>query len=297
MTEMPGNHFTIDEISQFLNQVNVGILILDGKECIIYANDWFLDAAVLSREDAYNRTLNEVFSGRITGRLSTAINESIRAGRSAFLSPKLNKTLFPLQNSNGTKMLQSIQINPFGNDLEAPRCIVEIENVTDNYEREKILKQKRKEVEAEQAYLNAILQSTAEGIITINGRGEIETFNKAAEKMFDYESKDILGQSVTILIPERFRQAHNDGFRRVSEGGEIKNSDKAMEYYGLRKDGQEFPLELSFSTWSIESEKHFAAFMRDITQRKAVEQKLKESEITFRSSYSIVPDALLITSL
>jgi len=288
--------FTSEDTLRLLNEMKVGMLLLDRDRRIVYANSWFLTAAELSEKDVGGRLLDETFPELLTGRLSAAITDALTTRRSTLLSSKLNRNLFPLHNLDGAEMHQRVTVKPFGDDLPSPRCIIQIEDVTDNVERENLLKRKRHETEAGRAYLNAILQGTAEGIVVIDGQGTIESFNTGAEKLFGYKDLEVLGKPVTTLIPERYRQAHENGLKRVQEGKKAKYLGKTVELLGLRNDGTEFPLELSLFSWEIAGKKVFAASIRDITERKALEE-LVESKVEELHFQKLALDAHAIVSI
>src|SRR5262249_34697337 len=82
------------------------------------------------------------------------------------------------------------------------------------------------------------------------------------------------GQPLTVLIPERFREAHKMGLRRVSLTGESRVIGQTVELAGIRSDGTEFPLELSLASWKIGNDVYYSGIIRDITERKVAEEKL-----------------------
>ena len=272
---MSDHIFTSDEISLFLEEIKVGVLVLEGDSHIAFANSWFLNAARQTTSEISGRNLEDVFPGKISTRLSSAIGEAINDRRATLLTTKLNKSLFPLVTSSGSEMQQRITIKPFGDDKEIQCCLIQIEDVTDNFERETILKQKRKEVEEDRAYLNAILQSTAEGIVTINHQGIIETFNIAAETMFGYSADEAIGHNVSMLIPDKDRKDHQ-GYIENSNLHAPRIINQARELFGFRKDESTFPLELNVSRMEISGRTVFIGLMRDITAQKEVDRMKNE---------------------
>jgi len=268
---MSGDFFTTTEVTLLLDELKVGVLLLEGENRLAYANEWFLNAAGLTEENVAGRTLDELFPGKITKRLSNTINDAINGRRSMMLTTRLNKTLFPLSTSVGEEMHQRVTVKPFGENEELPRCIIQVEDITENNEREKILKHKRKEAETDRAYLNAILQGTAEGIITIDNDGVIETYNDMAEKMFGYSAAETIGHSVSMLIPEDDRENHL-GYVKNSRLVTSKIVNKARGLYGRRKDGSKFPLEINVSKMEIADHVLFIGIVRDITKQKEVDR-------------------------
>jgi|GEM_PF-187243 len=112
-------------------------------------------------------------------------------------------------------------------------------------------------------------------IITIDQDGCIVTWNPAAEKAFGYSKAEMDGRPITLCMPERYREGHNQGLKRAVATKETKIVGGTVELHGLRKNGEEFPLELSIGTWMQGGTQYFSAVIIDITERKAAEKKLK----------------------
>ena len=142
-------------------------------------------------------------------------------------------------------------------------------------------------------HLEAITLSTTDAIISADYHGKIVSWNPAAEKIFRYSAEEAIGQSLTIIIPERFQSLHNEGIKRISTGGKRHVIRSVVELFGIRKNGEEFPLELSLSDWVVDGFHYFGAIIRDISERKIAEQKLKENELRFRSITETAKDAII----
>ncbi|MFZ2303117.1 MAG: diguanylate cyclase [Gallionella sp.] len=137
------------------------------------------------------------------------------------------------------------------------------------------LKQTKGELEASQNQLQSIIRNVMDGIITINEAGEIQGFNPAAEQIFGYSQQDVLGKNVKILMPEPDRSKH-DGYidRYLSTGqGKILGV-RGREVIAVRRSGEKFPMELSASEMILGGRRYFIGIVRDITERKLVEEKL-----------------------
>ncbi len=123
----------------------------------------------------------------------------------------------------------------------------------------------------------AVIQAATDAIVGANGVGEIVFFNPAAEATFGYRSDDILGKPLWHLMPERYRDAHRKGLERYTLTGEAHVMGKTVELWGRRKDGTEFPLELSLSTWKTTEGSFYTGIIRDISERKQAEEELEHS--------------------
>lgn len=119
----------------------------------------------------------------------------------------------------------------------------------------------------------AILESLSDALITIDSKGLITSFNLAAEKMFGYPITEIIGHNISILLPEKERQAHQN-YTDYSDLNEARIINQSRELYGARKDGSMFPLELTVSPMNIGGEYGYMGVIRDITERKIAENKI-----------------------
>ena len=144
--------------------------------------------------------------------------------------------------------------------------------------------------------LRAILDAAVDGIITIDERGTIETVNPAAVRIFGYEPEEIIGRNVRMLMPEPYHSEHDGYLKRYLETGERRIIGIGREVEGLRKDGTRFPIELAVSEAYAGGRRIFTGIVRDITDRKRIEEELRASEERFSRAFRGSPDALLMTN-
>ncbi|MBE0612871.1 MAG: PAS domain S-box protein [Burkholderiales bacterium] len=131
------------------------------------------------------------------------------------------------------------------------------------------------ELRASEQRYRAVATSASDAFVTGDGAGRIVDWNPSAERLFGYARKDVIGQPLTLLMPERFRDLHLEGMKRVQSGGERHVIGKAVELTGQRKDATEFPMELSLSAWTVREGLFFTGIIRDITERKAAEARIQ----------------------
>lgn len=142
--------------------------------------------------------------------------------------------------------------------------------------------------------LEGIVGSAMDAIITINDRQEILLFNPAAERMFGLPAGEALGQSITRLLPDRYRSAHAQHIRRFAQTGVTNRQMGSLgAISGLRKDGVEFPIEASISQVEVGGERLLTVILRDITERKAAEDALIESRRRMEGIVESAMDALI----
>jgi len=119
----------------------------------------------------------------------------------------------------------------------------------------------------------SVVQTAKDAIILADGSGNIIAWNRAAQTIFGYQEEEVMGQPLTMVMPERYRDAHRQGIARLQSGGEAHVIGTTVELHGLRKDGSEFPLELSIGTWQATEGPYYSGIIRDITDRKRAEEE------------------------
>jgi PAS domain S-box-containing protein len=126
-----------------------------------------------------------------------------------------------------------------------------------------------------EARYRIVAESANDAIVSADSEGRIISWNGAAQRMFLFTEDEVLGRTLTMIMPERYRQAHQQGWKRYRRTGIQHILGRAVELHGLRKDGSEFPLELSLSSWETECGELFSGIIRDITERKRNEEALR----------------------
>jgi len=130
---------------------------------------------------------------------------------------------------------------------------------------------------AEQERRRAIFDNARDAIVTADDAGRIVEFNPAAERMFGRAVAQAAGEPLTILMPERFRAAHEGGLARFIATGETRVIGRTVELIGRRADESEFPLSLSLSTFVVDGERFFSGVLADISERQRGEAELRRS--------------------
>lgn len=141
--------------------------------------------------------------------------------------------------------------------------------------------------------VRAIVDSAADGIITIGESGIIETFNKSAEGIFGFSAEEIIGENVSRLMPMPFRATHDDYIADYLKTGIPKIIGSGREVEGKRKDGSTFPLDLAVSEFAVGDHRIFAGIVRDVGERRQMEAALRE-ERNFITAVLSTSGALII---
>ena len=125
-----------------------------------------------------------------------------------------------------------------------------------------------------------IVDTMVDGLITIDNKGIIQSFNHAAETMFGYTADDAIGQNIKFLMPEPYQSEHDGYLHNYNQTGNKKIIGIGREVSGRRKDGSTFPLELSVAEMHMGEEKLFSGIVRDISERTLAEQALNRFKST-----------------
>ncbi|HZF63381.1 MAG TPA: PAS domain-containing sensor histidine kinase [Chitinophagaceae bacterium] len=136
------------------------------------------------------------------------------------------------------------------------------------------IKHLMRNMELDKSHMTSLFENATEGILVTNNKGEIVLINPAALRMFDYEEVEIVGQLVEVLIPKRYRAGHvqlRDGFYHDPQNREMGSG---RDLFGQRKDGHNFPVEVSLSSYKQQNQSFVIAFIVDITHRKEIEQSI-----------------------
>ena len=130
--------------------------------------------------------------------------------------------------------------------------------------------------EARFASLTAV---AADAIVTIDQNSVILSWNRGAEGIFGYDETSMIGRSLQVVIPERYRAGHEAGVTNLCQGNRVPFSGRTRELCALRSDGSEFPIELTVSSWSGAQGRLFIGIIRDITERRQIDDALRQAKI------------------
>jgi len=142
-------------------------------------------------------------------------------------------------------------------------------------ERQVTVSKVRMALRESEAKFQSVMESAIDAIISADSEGKTLSWNKAATSMFGHTEAEVLGKSIEIIIPERFRTAHAEGIKRVSSGGATYAIGKTVELAAICKSGDEIPVELSLATWFLDEKRYYTGIIRDIGERKQAEQKFR----------------------
>jgi PAS domain S-box-containing protein len=130
------------------------------------------------------------------------------------------------------------------------------------------------DLEQSERRFRAVTESVTDAIISADADGRIVFWNRGAAAIFGHDAGEAVDLELTALMPERYRDRYLAGLRRVREQGESRVVGRTLELHGLRRDGTEFPLELSLGSWHQGERRFYTAVIRDLTERRRAEHYL-----------------------
>lgn len=148
-----------------------------------------------------------------------------------------------------------------------------------------------KALKVSEARIRSILENAADGIITINEQGIIETFNVAAHNLFGYTADEIVGRNVSVLMPDPYSSEHDQYLKSYLHTGTQKIIGQRRELTGLRKNGSTFPIELHVSKVELQDRCIFTGMITDITDRKIIEEDHKQYAHALEQANKSLEDA------
>ncbi len=157
-------------------------------------------------------------------------------------------------------------------------------------------KEAEQEIKDSATRLRIVFDTVLDGLITINSRAIIQSFNAAAERIFGYKAEEVIGQNVKMLMPEPYHGEHDTYVGNYLRTGEAKIIGIGREVTAKRKDGSIFPMELGINAFSVGEERAFVGIIRDITARKEWETRLSHYTKALELSNKELDDFAYIAS-
>jgi PAS domain S-box-containing protein len=142
-----------------------------------------------------------------------------------------------------------------------------------------------------------IVEAANDAMVSMDEKGAILLANPATSRIFGYDLAEIVGKPMTMLMPEMMRRLHQNGFKRYLDTGKRHVNWQGVEVTAQRKDGQEFPVEVSFGELTSDGHKVFTGFIRDISERKQAEEQLRASERNLQTTQAELARVSRLTTM
>jgi PAS domain S-box-containing protein len=254
------------EIEQFVaafDALDSGVVVLDHDQRVVCWNYWFASASNISSEHAVGKTLDHLFPGRPLVRLRTSVSDALTLGSSALLTYMLNRDLLPLRTRAGLPLVHNVSVRPFG-ERPYSYCLLQISDVTGAAHRDRVLRQRQN------ARYDAVVESASDAILTLDANGLVQFANSASLRETSFERAELVGRPLGHLFeePQKWQELWDN---ILSEG-----PSRRVELVARRKDGSRACLDVSASRWLSDGRVFVTAILRDITERHAAEQALRE---------------------
>jgi two-component system NtrC family sensor kinase len=171
-------------------------------------------------------------------------------------------------------------------------------DLTELKQRELELADKLQELQASEVLKSAIVDHALAALISTDAKGLIVEFNPSAEAMFGRSRADVLGRPVSeVVMPQRFRAAHEAGMQRMDSGGEARILGKRLEMHALRADGSEFPIEMVLWRTTVHDSIFYTASMVDLTERHNAAEQIERQREALRQSEKLTAMGSLLAGV
>ncbi len=244
------------------------IMVLDAEYRVLNVNRSFLERHGIDKEKAIGKKCYEVTYGAENP--CDQNNRLCPLKRAAQTGKRVEVTHRRDDGKSGTKEMIRIMYPLIVGDGEV-KYFIEISRDVTEYR--KLIQR----LQASEKKFRAILDTATDAILSIDEKQKIVLFNNAAERIFGYSRKEILGKDLSALVPPQYGD-HHRFVKRFLEKGIPKVMGKTLSLTALRKNGEEFPIELGLSYLKMDQRITFTAIIRDVSEQKKLEENLLRSE-------------------
>ena len=256
-----------EKLRQFYRAVEQSpctVVITDTAGTIQHVNPKFTQLTGYTPEEALGKNPRLWKSGKTPPEVYEQLWNTITSGR-VWHGELCNRK------KSGELYWESTSISPIRDSEDNTTHFVAVrEDITERRRMEEALRENENK-------FRSMSELAQDAIIMLDSKEKVSYWNKAAESIFGYPKKDAMGKNLyTLIIPHRFREDHLKGFERFQDTGQGAVMEKTVELAALRKDGTEFPIELSLSGVQIKGKWNAIGIVRDITERRQTEETIRQ---------------------
>jgi two-component system, cell cycle sensor histidine kinase and response regulator CckA len=265
------------KLSAVVNHADAGFLVFDRNLRVAWANDYAAGQKSPSPANPIGKLCQEVLCRRDARceDCPAAVPFATRAvAHLEMCQPK----------DGATRTLYTTAMPVLSPTGDVDQVMVMVQDISDLT----VLRRSEGMLKESEARKDAVVRTALDAVVGMSHDGLVTEFNPAAEAMFGYRRDEVMGKPLTdIIIPERLRDAHAQGLKRAGGHGDSQVIGKRVEMPALRRDGTEFPAELAITRVAVEGAPAYTGYIRDLTERKNAEERLRQSEEHLRQAHKM----------
>ena len=261
--------YTEERYRHIINNINLGTLEMDSHDVIVNANNAFCKLSGYTAEELIGSKAKSLISPGSYPEL----DKLNTVGQIAHDSPPVELMLLTKDYRLKWVMISGVSVKNKYDEKIGYLCVF---FDTTEQKQQEIIRQKAEDALKEsESQMRSILDSALDGLITIDEKGRVKEWNLRAEEIFGYEASETLGKDLSeLIVPEKYRHAHNEGMKHFLSNGDGPMLNKRIEIHAKHKNGDYFPVELSIVPIKLNKHYIFSAFIRDITLKKKAEDDM-----------------------
>jgi PAS domain S-box-containing protein len=268
----------MDELLNGLKRLrDTGVLVIDSHYQVVESNTWLANLCGYQSADLQGLWMNLLVRPEYRDVLGRLVSESHDKRVALSLIHKQGHTI-DVSVDSCPLVLDGVLHHLLLVNLPAtrsPEPAAEPETIDD--QQTLLLESRRylKKLKETEERIRAIVDTAVDGVITIDSKGHILSYNPAAEKIFGYGKDEILGRNVSLLMPESFARHHDQSLHDYNKTGKARILGIGREVQGKDKSGKVFPMDLSVGECWVGDERIFTGIVRDISERKDAERRIR----------------------